>query len=65
MNGATPDPTEPARDSEGGDFQTRIAARPLLYRLVRVDSKEEAVRWALRFAEADPGTEISILELAG
>jgi hypothetical protein len=27
---------EPARDSdEGGDFQTRIAARPLLYRLVR------------------------------
>ena len=33
--------------------------------VIRVDSKEEAVRWALRFAEADPGTEIQILELAG
>jgi hypothetical protein len=33
--------------------------------IIRVDSKEEAVRWALRFAEADPGTEIDILELAG
>jgi hypothetical protein len=33
--------------------------------VIRVESKEEAVRWALRFAEADPGTEISILEIAG
>ena len=33
--------------------------------VIRVDSKAEAVRWALRFAEADPGTEIQILELAG
>ena len=32
--------------------------------VIRVDSKEEAVRWALRFAAADPGTEIDILELA-
>jgi hypothetical protein len=32
--------------------------------VIRVDSKDEAVRWALRFAEADPGTEIEILELA-
>jgi hypothetical protein len=33
--------------------------------VIRVDSKAEAVRWALRFAEADPGTEIQILEIAG
>ncbi|TWD81271.1 hypothetical protein FB561_2382 [Kribbella amoyensis] len=33
--------------------------------IIRVESKEEAVRWALRFAEADPGTEITLLELAG
>jgi hypothetical protein len=33
--------------------------------LIEVDSKEEAVRWALRFAEADPGTEIDIFEVAG
>ncbi len=33
--------------------------------IIRVDSKEDAVRWALRFADADPGTEIDILELAG
>jgi hypothetical protein len=32
--------------------------------IIRVDSKDDAVRWALRFAEADPGTEIDILELA-
>jgi hypothetical protein len=32
---------------------------------IRVDSKEEAIRWALRFADADPGTEIDILEIAG
>lgn len=33
--------------------------------IIRVDSKEDAVRWALRFAEADPYTEIDILEIAG
>ena len=33
--------------------------------IIRVDTKADAVRWALRFAEADPGTEIQILELAG
>jgi hypothetical protein len=33
--------------------------------IIRVDSKEEAVSWALRFAEADPGTEIDIFEIAG
>ena len=32
--------------------------------IIRVDTKADAVRWALRFAEADPGTEITILELA-
>jgi hypothetical protein len=32
--------------------------------IIRVDSKDEAVRWALRFAAADPGTEITILEIA-
>ncbi|TQJ19640.1 YciI family protein [Kribbella jejuensis] len=32
--------------------------------IIRVDSKEEAVRWALRFAEADPYTPIDILEVA-
>jgi hypothetical protein len=32
--------------------------------IIRVTSKEEAVRWALRFAEADPGTEIDIFEIA-
>jgi len=33
--------------------------------IIRVDSKEEAVQWALRFAEADPNTPIDILEIAG
>jgi hypothetical protein len=33
--------------------------------IIRVDTKEEAVQWALRFAEADPYTEIDILEVAG
>jgi hypothetical protein len=33
--------------------------------IIQVSSKDEAVRWALRFAEADPGTEIDILEIAG
>ena len=33
--------------------------------IIRVDSKEEAVQWALRFAEADPYTPIDILEIAG
>ena len=33
--------------------------------IIRVDSKQEAVQWALRFAEADPDTPIDILELAG
>ncbi|ADB29835.1 YCII-related protein [Kribbella flavida DSM 17836] len=32
--------------------------------IIRVESRDEAVGWALRFAEADPGTEIDILELA-
>jgi hypothetical protein len=32
--------------------------------IIRVDTKADAIRWALRFAEADPGTEIDILELA-
>ena len=33
--------------------------------IIRVDSKEEAVQWALRFAGADPNTPIDILEIAG
>jgi hypothetical protein len=33
--------------------------------VIQVASKDDAVRWALRFAEADPGTEIDILEVAG
>ncbi len=33
--------------------------------VIRVESKEEAIGWALRFAEADPGTEIDIVEVAG
>ena len=33
--------------------------------IIRVESKEEAVQWALRFAEADPNTPIDILEIAG
>jgi len=33
--------------------------------IIRVDSKQEAVDWALRFADADPGTEIDIFEIAG
>ncbi|HEU4946792.1 MAG TPA: YciI family protein [Kribbella sp.] len=33
--------------------------------MIQVASKAEAVRWALRFAEADPGTEIDIFEIAG
>ena len=33
--------------------------------IIRVDSKEEAVQWALRLAEADPNTPIDILEIAG
>jgi hypothetical protein len=33
--------------------------------IIRVDSKDEAIRWALRFAEADPHTPIDILEIAG
>ena len=33
--------------------------------IIRVDTKEEAVQWALRFAEADPNTPIDILEIAG
>ena len=33
--------------------------------IIRVESKDEAVRWALRFAGADPGTEIDIFEIAG
>jgi hypothetical protein len=32
--------------------------------IIRVDSKDEAIHWALRFAEADPHTPIDILELA-
>lgn len=32
--------------------------------IIRVDTKAEAVQWALRFAEADPNTPIDILELA-
>lgn len=32
--------------------------------VIRVESKDEAIQWALRFADADPGTEIIILELA-
>jgi hypothetical protein len=33
--------------------------------IIRVDSKEEAIQWALRFAAADPHTPIDILEIAG
>jgi hypothetical protein len=33
--------------------------------MIQVPSKDEAIRWALRFADADPGTEIDILEIAG
>ncbi|HZX01573.1 YciI family protein [Kribbella sp.] len=33
--------------------------------IIRVDTKEEAIHWALRFAEADPHTPIDILEIAG
>ena len=33
--------------------------------VIQVPSKDEAIRWALRFADADPGTEIDILEIAG
>ncbi len=33
--------------------------------IIRVDSKQDAIHWALRFAEADPHTEIDILEIAG
>jgi len=33
--------------------------------LIQVETKDEAVRWALRFAEADPGTEIDIFQIAG
>ncbi|MGW6278821.1 YciI family protein [Kribbella sp. NPDC055071] len=33
--------------------------------IIRVDSKEEAIQWALRFAAADPNTPIDILEIAG
>jgi len=33
--------------------------------IIRVETKAEAVHWALRFAEADPNTPIDILELAG
>jgi hypothetical protein len=32
--------------------------------IIRVTSRDEAVQWALRFAEVDPGTEIDILQLA-
>ncbi|MFI6678603.1 YciI family protein [Kribbella sp. NPDC050470] len=32
--------------------------------IIRVESKAEAVQWALKFAEADPNTPIDILELA-
>ncbi len=32
--------------------------------IIRVETKDEAVHWALRFAEADPNTPIDILELA-
>ncbi|MEV8376664.1 YciI family protein [Kribbella sp. NPDC056861] len=32
--------------------------------IIRVESKDVAVGWALRFADADPGTEIEILEIA-
>lgn len=31
--------------------------------MIEVASKEEAVAWALRFAEIDPGTEIQILRV--
>jgi hypothetical protein len=33
--------------------------------MIQVPSKDEAIRWALRFADADPGTEIDIFEIAG
>lgn len=32
--------------------------------IIRVASRDEAIQWALRFAEVDPGTEIDILQLA-
>ena len=33
--------------------------------IIEVESKDEALRWALRFADADPGTEIDIFQVAG
>ncbi|TDD42244.1 hypothetical protein E1263_42275 [Kribbella antibiotica] len=53
----------PARVIDGPFAETKELVAGLS--IIRVDSKEDAVRWALRFAEADPYTEIDILEIAG
>lgn len=62
-----------ARVAFPGDGEPRVLDGPFAetkeliagVSVIRVESKEEAVRWALRFAEADPGTEIDIFEIAG
>ncbi|MEV6283212.1 YciI family protein [Kribbella sp. NPDC051770] len=55
-------PDGPPRVLDGPFTETKELVAGLS--IIRVASKEEAVRWALRFAEVDPGTEIDILQLA-
>ncbi|MGC4940450.1 YciI family protein [Kribbella sp. DT2] len=55
-------PDGPPRVLDGPFTETKELVAGLS--IIRVASKEEAVQWALRFAEADPGTEIDILQIA-
>jgi hypothetical protein len=58
-----PVPGEPPRVLDGPFAETKELVAGLS--IIRVDSKDEAIKWALRFAEADPNTPIDILEIAG
>jgi hypothetical protein len=55
-------PDGPPRVLDGPFTETKELIAGLS--IIRVNSKAEAVNWALRFAEVDPGTEIDILQLA-
>jgi len=57
-----PAPGEEPRVLDGPFAETKELVAGLS--IIRVDSKDEAIHWALRFAEADPNTPIDILEIA-
>ena len=57
-----PTPGEEPRVMDGPFAETKELIAGVS--IIRVETKAEAVHWALRFAEADPNTPIDILELA-